>query len=179
MTDQGMPMPDWADEARRQMYEAHGSIDYQKGGVEVRNLDKILHFSTHFAEYLERDSTIVVHLFPRGGAEDRYYAEELRDGKRIPGRLELHFSKIEFPNDMESRIQDAADRTWAGDIAIEEISVLRYEDEDEVVRGDNAREHRTGTFVVQFQEAVNAAHLIGTRKFVDKFCEELDKELEG
>lgn len=173
-----MAIPTWAKEAKDQMVKAHGEIDYESGGVEVRETNKLLDFSTLFAEYFERDDTIVVHLFPRGGGEDKYYPEEVRDDKRIPGRLELSFSKIKFPDSMEGIIKDAADKTWMGSIAIEPVAVLRYEDEDDIETAEPT-EVSTGSYVVQFQDVKTTAHIVGVPKFVDKFCEEVDNLLEG
>lgn len=172
-----MPVPSWAEEARKQMFDAHGAIDYNKGGVKVRELNKILDFSTLFAEYFERDDTLVVHLHPRGGEEDRYYPAEERDGKRIPGRLELSFRKVQFPQNMEELIKKASDIIWMGSVAVEPVSVLRYEDDDDI-SVDEPKEVPVGSYVVQFQGVKTTAHVIGPKKFVDTFCEELDKLLE-
>jgi len=172
-----MPVPAWAEDAKKQMYEAHAGIDYDKGGVEVRDLNKLLDFSTLFAEFFERDDTIVVHLFPRDGEEDRYYPEEDRDGKRIPGRLELSFRNVTFPKNMEELIKKASDTVWMGNVAVEPIAVLRYDD-DADVEFDKPEERPTGCYVTQFQGVKTAAHVIGPKKFVDKFCKELDKLLE-
>jgi methionine-rich copper-binding protein CopC len=172
-----MPVPSWAEEAKKQMFEAHGAIDYNRGGVQVRELNKILDFSTLFAEYFERDDTIVVHLHPRGGESDRYYPAEEKDGKRIPGRLELSIRSIQFPENIEELIKKASDAIWMGDVAVEAISVLRYEEDDDVAV-DEPKETATGAYVVQFQGVKTTAHVIGPKKFVDTFCEELDKLLE-
>jgi hypothetical protein len=47
-----MPVPAWAEDARKQMFEAHGKIDYQKAGAAPRELVALTGFSTHFAEKL-------------------------------------------------------------------------------------------------------------------------------
>jgi len=174
---EGMAIPTWAKEAKDQMVKVHGEIDYNKGGVSVRETNKLVDFSTFFGEYFERDDTLVIHLFPRGGQEDRYYPAEERDGKQLPGRLELSFSKIKFPEGMERIIKTAADNTWMGSVAIEPIAVLRYEDEDDVETAVPT-EVETGSYVVQFQNVKTSAHIIGVPKFVDRFCEEVDKLLE-
>jgi hypothetical protein len=174
-----MPIPQWAKDAKDQMVEAHAAIDYSKGGLDVRDLNKVLDFSTLFAEYEEKSDTLLVHFFPRSGEGDRYYPAEVKeDGTRVPGRLELCFREIKFPEDMEDRIKKAADKVWLGDIAIERIKVLRYEDDDDVSQSA-PREVDVGSYVVQFQDVKNTVHLIGVGKFVDQFCEELDNLLEG
>lgn len=172
-----MATPAWAEEARKQMFEEHGAIDYTQGGAKVRELNKLLDFSTLFAEFFERDDTIVVHLHPRNGEKDRYYPEDEKDGKRIPGRLELSFRDIRFPDNMDDLIKEAADATWMGDIAVEPVSVLRYEEDDDVEVAE-PKEASTGSYVVQFQGVKTTAHVIGPQKFVDTFCEKLDQLLE-
>lgn len=172
-----MPIPSWTKDVKKQMFEAHGAIDYNQGGAEVRSLDKILDFSTLFSKFFERGDTLVVQLFPRNGKEDHYYPEKERDGKLIPGRLDLSFRDIQFPNNMEELIKEAADDIWMGDVAIEPVAILRYDDDDDVVV-DEPKEKSTGSYVVQFQGVKTAAHIIGPKKFVDTFCDRLDKSLE-
>jgi hypothetical protein len=172
-----MPIPDWARGGASQLAEAHGAIDYEQGGVEVRELDRILHFSSLFVEFYERDDTLLVHLFPRGGGEDRYYPAEVKDDIRVPGRLELSYRSIQFPPNIEDMIKRASDEVWMGDVAFEKIEVLRYEDDDDVETAE-LREVDTGTYVVQFQGVKTTARLIGISKFVDRFSEELDKLLD-
>ena len=172
-----MSVPSWAEDAKKQMFDAHGSINYEKGGVKVRELNKVLDFSTLFAEFFEREDTLVVHLHPRGGAEDRYYPEEVRDNKRIPGRLELSFREVKFPQNMEELIKKAADAIWMGNVAVEPVAVLRYEEDDNIAE-DEPKEVEVGSYVVQFQGVKTTSYVVGPQKFVDTFCEELDKLLE-
>lgn len=156
---EGMPMPEWATEAKKQMFEAHSKIDYDKTGARPRALTALTGFSTHFAEYELKGDDILVHLFPRGGSEDRWYPETYENGEYRPARREVKVENVSFPDDVEKKAKDAVDQVWNGSVCIETVPEL-------------------GALVVQFQNAKTTAAVVGVDKFVDKFCEEVDKALE-
>lgn len=155
-----MPVPGWAKEAREQMFKEHEKIDYAKAGARPRDLKPIEAFSTHFAEYEVKGNDVLVHLFPRGDENDRWYPEEYKDGKYYPARREVKVEGVVFPDDVEKRVKDAVDKVWQGSVCIEMVPEL-------------------GAIVVQFQNAKTTAEVLGVSKFVDKFCEELDSSLES
>jgi len=156
----GMPVPAWAEEAREQMFQAHGNLDYTNAGVKRREFEVVHHFSTHFAEYAIKEGDLLVHLFPRSGSDDKYYPASYDPKKNyIPGRLEEKATVV-FPGDMSERIKKAADKVWQGSVAIDLTPEL-------------------GSYAVQFQDAKNTVNVVGVGKFMDQFCEALDGELEG
>jgi hypothetical protein len=118
----------------------------------------VLEFSTLFAEWVFKDRDLLLHLFPRAGAADRWYPAEHRDGVYIPARREEK-ATVSFPGNMRDLIKEASDKTWMGDVAIDLVPEL-------------------GAYAVQFQDSKNTVELIGPGKFVDKFCEALDALLE-
>jgi hypothetical protein len=172
----GMPIPKWADNAKKQMFEEHGKLNYDGAGAKKVELVPVTSFSTFFAEYEIKDSDLLIHLFPRAGAEDRWYPEEYRDGKYIPARREED-TGTRFPENIEELVKGAADETWQGDIAVELASLLRYEEEADV-KTDEPTEIDIGAYVVQFQNAKTSVTVVGIEKFVDKFCEALDARLD-
>ena len=153
-----MPVPEWAAEAREQMFSAHGKINYEKSGAAPRVLTAVTGFTTHFAEFEVKGRDVLVHLFPRGGESDRWYPETYKEGKYLPARREVKIENVEFPDGIEDKIKKAADSMWQGSVAIEKVPEL-------------------GAAVVQFQNAKTTAETLGVDKFVDRFCEEFDKTL--
>lgn len=174
-----MPVPHWVNEAREQMFEGHSQLDYDKAKIEPRKLPVVENFSNLFAEYEVRDGDLLVHVFPRGGANDRYWPPEIKeDGTRVEGRLELSGEELpSFPNDIVNRIKTAVDKVWQGDVAIDKATVLRYELTDDVAE-DDPFERDLKAYAVQFQDAASAVEQIGVGKFMDQFCEALDALLE-
>lgn len=155
----GMAVPEWAKNAQEDLAKAHQGLSYEKAGASIRQLTPVTDFSTHFAEYEIKGNDVLVHLFPRGGNEDRWYPESYNaEGTYIPGRREVKAS-VSFPKDAAARIKAAVDAMWQGSVAVEEVPEL-------------------GAFVVQFQGAKTTSAVVGVDKFVDKFCEELDHRLE-
>ncbi len=157
--DGGMVVPEWAEGAERQILDAHQGIDYESSGVKARELKKVLHFSTLFAEYEVREDTLLLHVFPRAGADDQYRPAEYRDGKvYIPGRLEEK-ATVDFPISMKDILKTASDKAWMGDVAIDYVPEL-------------------GAYVLQFQGAKNTVEVVGVAKFVDTLCGAVDEMLE-
>jgi hypothetical protein len=117
-------------------------------------------FSTHFLEYEFKAKDLLVHLFPRGGAEDRWYPPSIRDGRTIPGRLEEPVLGLSFPDDMTNRIERAASSVWAGDISADYVPELK-------------------AYAIQFLEAANTLKQAGPESFVELFAEAIDRNLEG
>ena len=181
-----MPTPSWAEEMKDQMAEAYQNVEAAK--FKPIDLSKITSFSTFFAEWMLKDKDLLVHLFPRDGAGDRWddgkyinrcrncraeveYPKRLNEMKPchrcghtglvyVPGRVEERSTKAEFPADMADYIKSAADKVWMGDVAIDYAPEL-------------------GAFAVQFQHAKNTLNTVGESEFLDKFLEELDKIIEG
>ena len=171
-----MAVPTWAEDAKKQMFEEHGKLDYSNAGAQKVELTPVTSFSTLFAEFEVKESDVLVHLFPRAGAEDRWYPEEYKEGKYIPARREEDVG-VRFPENIKDLIQAAADKTWQGSIAIELASLLRYGEDADVETAEPV-EADTGAYVVQFQDAKTAAMVVEVGKFVDTFCEALDAQLE-
>jgi hypothetical protein len=178
MTDDSMPVPHWVDTVREQMFDAHKNLDYDGAKIKRRELPVVEDFSNLFAEYELRDHDLLVHVFPRAGGDDRYWpCEYKKDGTYVPSRLEDTVDGPSFPNDIVNRIKAAVDEVWQGDVAIDRATLLRYDSEEEVVDGDPV-EADIKAYAVQFQSAATSAKLVGIPKFVDQFCEALDKQLE-
>lgn len=171
MTD--LPRPKWADEMEAKLHEA---VSVGGMGLQSPDLTPITDFSTLFAEYEFKGNDLLVHLFPRKGSEDRWYPDEVRDGKYIPARREEDIG-ARFPKDFEVKIKSAADEIWQGEVSIQESKVFRY-DEGADVEKDEPKEVSIGSFAVQFQSAKQTAKVVGVGKFMDQFCEELDARLE-
>ena len=135
-----------------------GSIEEARSqGVKPVEFEQVTSFSTHFAEWTFKGGDLLVHLFPRSGRSDKYYPAYLDNGEYRPGRFEEKATAT-FPDDMRDRIKRAADEVWLGDVAIESVPEL-------------------GSYTVQFQDAATTAKVAGS-KFMDKFCEAMDSELE-
>jgi hypothetical protein len=161
------------------MFDSHGSLSYDKAEVKKRELPVVEAFSNLFAEYEVRGHDLLVHVFARNGGEDRYWPPEIKeDGTRVEGRLELSGEEApSFPNDIVNRIKAAVDKVWQGDVAIDKATVLRYEESDDVAK-DDPFERDLKAYAVQFQGAATTVGLVGVPKFVDQFCEALDRQLE-
>jgi hypothetical protein len=172
-----MAVPKWAEEAKDQMFTEHGKLNYEGAGADKVQLTALENFSTLFAEFELKGNDVLVHLFPRAGADDRWYPEQYKEGRYIPARREEDVG-ARFPDNMVERIAGAADKTWQGSIAVEPVSLLRY-GEDADVEVEEPTENATGAFVVQFQDAKTTASVVGVGKFVDSFCEALDLALEN
>jgi len=180
----GMPVPAWAEEAKEQMAEAFKGA--KEGGAPVQVLNKAVNdeFGTHFAEYELREDTVLVHVFPRGGVEDRYYPSETRgeglDAKYIPGRFEVECTWAKFPENTVELIEKAAEEMWMGTVAVDTAHILKYAADmtDEEIASEDPVEVDTGAFAIQFHGAAENAKAEGVPKFVDKFCEALDKLLD-
>jgi len=179
MTNEGMPVPHWVNEAREQMFDGHSKLSYDKAKVEQRKLPVVENFSNLFAEYEVRDDDFLVHVFARNGGEDRYWPPEIKeDGTRVEGRLELSGEDApDFPNDIVNRIKEAVDKLWQGSVAIDKATVYRYDLDADVAEEDPV-ERDLKAYAVQFQNAATTAKLVGVEKFVDQFCEALDELLE-
>jgi hypothetical protein len=179
MSDAGMPVPEWVSGAREEMQEVIGNGEPEAiGKLERRDLPVVEEFSTLFAEYEVKGKDLLVHLFPRGGEEDRYWPCEYReDGTYIPGRLEEVVESVRFSDVVVDLIKAAADKVWQGDVAIDRAKILRY-GESADVENDDPVEVDMGAFAIQFQQAANTVKIVGVPKFVDDFCEALDDLLE-
>jgi hypothetical protein len=180
MTNEGMPVPHWVDEAREQMFDGHSQLNYDNAEVKPRQLPVVENFSNLFAEYEVRDGDLLVHVFPRNGGEDRYWPPEVKeDGTYVGGRLEEIIAGVSFPNDIVNRIKDAVDKVWQGDVAIDKATLYHYGEQADVAEDDPVEvDLAGGAYAVQFQNAANTVTVVGVEKFVDQFCEELDRLLE-
>lgn len=178
MTVNEMPVPEWVEEVKGQMFDAHKSANYEKGEIKKRDLPVIEDFSNLFAEYELRDKDLLVHVFPRNGGEDHYWPCEYKeDGTYIPSRLEEVIKSVTFPIDIVNRIKEAADKVWQGDVAIDKATILHY-GKDVDITAEDPEEVDLQAYAVQFQHAANTVKTLGALKFIDQFCEELDKLLE-
>lgn len=155
----GMELPEWAtEETRREAMKALANYEMPDEFAPV-DLTPVLNFSTLFAEWVFKDSDLLLHLFPRAGEGDHWHEGKYYGDRYVPARREEK-ATVTFPGDMRDFIKEASDKTWMGDIAVDLVPEL-------------------GAYSVQFQGAKNTVALVGAEKFVDKFCEALDALLEG
>jgi hypothetical protein len=183
MTTNQMQVPEWAEGQRDTMLDMLST----KVSLDPKELDINSEYSTHFAEWDLREDDLILHVFPRNGGADLYspgkYVPICRNCKAempmpkslqelnacpkcgktgllyIPGRLEEKHD-VAFPANILEKLQEAADKMWMGDIAIELVPEL-------------------GAYVLQFQGARATAENMEVETFVDRFCEALDTLLEG
>jgi len=154
-------------------------------GFRPVDLSKVDNFSTFFAEWMEKEGTLLVHLFPRAGSQDQWsdghyilrcrscraeVSEEVGRNRKpcprcghiglvfVPGRVEEK-SKVRFPGDVLARTKRAADAAWVGDIAIDQVPEL-------------------AAIVVQFKSAPGdkRAQIELMDQFFTAFDQELEKE---
>lgn len=182
-----MPMPDWytgMKEKKDQVFDAE--VAPAATGFDPVVLEKVDVFSTHFAEFELRKGDVLLHLFPRAGAGDRWemgqyinrcancrgevdIPENISKPKPcptcqhgglvyIPGRMEEKSSHA-FPDNASSLIKAAVDKAWAGDVAIVFVEEL-------------------GAYAVQIQRAASAADVAGPFNFVTVICTEFDRLLD-
>jgi len=180
-----MPIPEWAadGELRSQMKAAMGQ-ESVAGRFQPENLNRVDNYSTFFAEWDMKDQTVLLHIFPRAGAEDvwseGYYLPRCRRCRKelprelaasrkpcpacghtgliyVPGRNEEGNAKVHFPTDVLTRVKRAVDEVWEGNVAIEPVKEL-------------------GAAVVQFQDV----NLKEERIFemLEKFFDEFDRQME-
>lgn len=151
----------WEDEAKKIMGRWEEQSGTLSSGVMVASKTVVDCFSTHFLEYEFKGQDLLVHVFPRGGSEDRYYPPSLsKSGNHIPGRLEEPVESLSFPDDMCDRIARAASCVWAGDVSADYVLELK-------------------AYAIQFLGAANTLKTEGLGNFVDLFSEALDRNLEG
>lgn len=179
-----MKMPSWYNDAKKEM---EGSFDETPQDVSFRPsyLELVEDYPNLFAEYELRDQDLLLHLFPRGGLEDRWsdghYIGRCHNCRRevelpskpaelkpcpncqrtglvyIPGRGEDK-AEVSFPENAKTLIKEATDVAWLGEVAIDFVEEL-------------------GAYVVQFQKAVTTVKLVGSRKFVYSVCDALNDML--
>lgn len=178
-TDGLLPVPDWAKSA-----DISNMMDtlLEEDSVPFKplELERVTNYSTFFAEWVLKQGTALVHLFPRRGPDDSWddgrYVEVCRACKAsvshdvaanrkpcprcgkvgllyIPGRVEER-TKVFFPKDVLSRIKRAVDSVWMGKVAFEVVQEL-------------------GAVAVQFQGIDDEIiPLLG--RFFDAFDKEID-----
>jgi len=156
---------------------------------------RITNYSTFFAEWLIQENDLVVHLFPRAGAEDGW-----RDGmyilrcracdrerttpkgpcecghtglKYIPGRQEERH-QAQFPDNMRGIIESALHKVWGGMAAIESTQELMERTENEI---GAPVENDIGAFAVQFQKAWSG-NSATAMSMLEKFFDEVDSGLD-
>lgn len=152
----GMPAPEWVGDAKSALYDALGQHSFDNQSFRPRDLSPVTNFSTFFGEWEVKEEDILIHLFPRAGAEDRWtdghYIPRCRRCRReaqvlehssegailrvspcscghrgliyIPGRREARSEKTNFPLDVATRIKQAADHVWEGELALEFVEEL-------------------------------------------------------
>lgn len=183
----GMPVPDWADTLKETMFAEHRATSIDTAKMQVMDKVPVTAFSTLFGEWETRHDDILVHVFPRAGADDQWtdgrYINRCRNCKAevpmpahirelkpcvrcqhaglvyVPGRREVAVSR-RFPPETKDLILTAADAVWEGNVAIEFVEEL-------------------GAFVVQFQGAKSVPWFDSPGGMLDRFFEGLDGLLEG
>jgi hypothetical protein len=181
-----MPVPDWADELKSKMFEAHSSTRLDASKLEVKDKTPVTVFSNLFGEWELRGDDVLVHLFPRAGEKDQWsdgrYVNRCRNCKTevpmpksvrelkpcircghtglvyIPGRREER-QEHRFPPNMKDLILKAADAVWEGNVAIEFVQELV-------------------AFAVQFQGARTVPKLAELGGMLDRFFERVDDLLD-
>ena len=178
----GMPVPEWAGDAKEQMMDALGNE--REMGVTARSLEPVTDYSTFFAEWERRKMDVLIHLFPRNGADDKWEdghylpicrecrndmaREDAEQGKAcprcgnvglvyMPGTREVQ-SSIAFPGAVKDSVAAAMDDAWMGDFAIDLIPEL-------------------GAVAVQVQDANLTDDALG--QLLEKFFDSLDERLDG
>ena len=191
-----MQVPTWIEDMKSQAAEEGFDLSEEKmvmgenTGVAkfgTKNLTRIDNYSTFFAEFEVKDGDILMHFFPRDGAEDvwedGHYTNRCKSCGRevempktlpelkpcpgcghtglryIPGRVEEK-AKVTFPDNIDSILKAAVDEVWLGDAAVELIDEL-------------------GAYVVQFQAAKDTAGVVGAPRFAEKMCDALDVLLDA
>lgn len=184
MTNDAMPVPEWAEELKDKFFDSQQVLADAK--LDVCEKLPVLCFSTFFAEWEPRKDDILIHFFPRAGAtdvwSDGHYVNRCRNCRSevppasarenkacercghlgriyVPGRRELR-AEIKFPTAMQEILLKAADSVWEGDVAIESIPEL-------------------GAYVVQFQDAGSVPSFDQPGGMLDRFFESVDREMEA
>jgi len=181
----GMPMPQWYEDAKKDIsVVAEKTAD--RVSIKPVEFEKLDDYQNLFAEFGVREGDVILHLFPRDGADDQWveghYVNLCRSCKKgvpaprsvsklspcpacghtglvyVPGRVEEK-AEAAFPVNMRDLIKEAMDRVWMGDVAVEEVPEL-------------------GAYAVQMQSARNTLKLVGPFKFVGRICEIIDELLE-
>jgi len=179
-----MPMPDWYQDAKKQM-EAAQIVDDKPVTASFRpvELERVSDLAHVFAEYSLKENDILIHLFARGGLSDvwtpGHYINkcskcgsvvDAQEGPAmkacacghfglvyVPGRTEEK-NKVSFKQGVEAIIEGAVETAWLGSTALEHIPEL-------------------DAFVLQLQGARTVANTVGVEKFVRKICENINKHL--
>jgi hypothetical protein len=182
-----MPIPDWADALKQTMFSEHQATPIDTAKMKPLDKTSVVAFSTHFGEWELKGDDVLIHVFPRDGADDQWtdgrYINRCRNCKAevpvpaslrelkpcvrcdhaglvyVPGRREVR-TEHQFPPDTKGRILAAADAVWEGDVAIEFVEEL-------------------GAFVVQLQGAKSVPWLDSSGGMLDRFFERLDNLLES
>jgi len=176
-----MPVPEWAGEMGGQMMDALGNA--RDMGVTAKSLEPVTNYSTFFAEWERREGDILIHLFPRSGAEDKWedghylpvchscrYDMSREDAEArkpcpkcghvglvyVPGTRETQ-AAIAFPGEVKDHIIGAMDDAWMGDFAVDLIPEL-------------------GAAAVQVQDA-NLTD-VALSQLLEKFFDSLDERLD-
>jgi hypothetical protein len=126
--DGGMPMPDWAKKEDR---EGLGQLlkDASPGGsFKVLEFNRVSDYPRFFAEWVQRDDTHIVHLFPRANAEDQWtmghYVNRCAQCRsevpmNIAGKKPC---PVNFPHaDVMTAVKSALDKSFLGNVAVENI----------------------------------------------------------
>jgi predicted RNA-binding Zn-ribbon protein involved in translation (DUF1610 family) len=176
-----MPVPEWAGEMGGKMMDALG--EEKDMGVAARSLEPVTNYSTFFAEWERRDKDVLIHLFPRNGAGDRWESghylpichecrfalarEDAEKRKACPrcGHVGLVYSPgtreqrtaASFPHEVKEHVKFAMDDAWMGDFAIDVIPEL-------------------GAVAVQVQDASLTDVALGL--LLEKFFDSLDGRLD-
>jgi len=176
--------PSWAAELAKKAQELHAETPIKS--LEFKELTVDENYTTFFAEYELRGGDMVVHLFPRAGAEDKYFVGQYIDrciacrsqvpplrhplqllpcprcGKTgrvyVPGRLERRVENLNFPMGTGSAIKGAVNEVWLGDAAMDYVEEL-------------------GAWAVKFFRAASVATGHGPG-LLDRFLEKVDQRLD-
>jgi hypothetical protein len=148
MSNELLPVPEWAKttEAKDQL----GAVTSTQMKFKPREFNRVPEYPEFFAEWMFRDNTFLVHLFPRAGESDQWDAGHYENRCRycrgivetqvdgtftscpkcgkagllyIPGRVESK-AKTPFPVDIKQRVLAATDAVWMGAVAIDVVPEL-------------------------------------------------------
>lgn len=175
-----LPVPEWAKKTNvREKLNMSSDADMKFRPLDFHRVDS---HSKFFAEWVARDNTLLVHLFPRNGRNDNWemghYTDRCRfcqtavpktpDGTfvscpncgrtgllYIPGRVEAKGS-VSFPSTVKDLVKAAADEVWMGTIAVDqvpELGAVAVQFQDTPDTPDSVT--MLGSFFLAFEEALS------------------------
>ena len=125
----------------------------------IPNFTPITCFTSLFAEWVVQGGHLLVHLFPRLGADDRWFDGQVIKGKYWAARREQKADGVDFPKNMPDLIKQSANAIWHGDAQLDFVEELgayavRFVDVSALQMEDIAKE---GGFMDRFVTFIDNA----------------------